>query len=284
MLLLTCRVSYAGDIRRVNATYDYRSDNANETPDQAVLQAFQRARQQALEEEFGIEVSSVQSTMLHSRTEDGATASTTDVFALSDITPRGEWIETEKEEVLSQVFRDGFWQVRVRVVGKARGLSQQKADIRYAVISNTHDREPRSIFYDGDDLFLRFSSPVSGALCVYLIDESLNAFCLLPYQSESRGFFQIEANHDYLLFSAAADPQADEYVLTCEKSVEQNALFVIFSPNTFTKANDHEGGLNRREESLPRQLPYADFLQWLTRNQTRDQDMLVRKELLSIKR
>lgn len=277
-------MSYSEDLRRVSAIYDYRSDNPNETPEQAVKQAFYYARQQALEEAFGIEVSSVQSTMLHSRTEGETAVSTTDVFSLNDITPRGEWIETEKEEVLSQVFQDGFWQVRVSVIGKARSLSQQKTDIRYVVINNLHDRDSRSIFYDGDDLFLRFSSPVSGYLCVYLVDEQQNAFCLLPYQSSTTGLYPIEANRDYMLFSAATTPQADEYVLTCEKSVEQNALFIIFSPNAFTKANDNDGGFNWREEPLPRQLSYIDFIQWLTRNQTRDRDMIVRKELLSIKR
>lgn len=277
-------MSYSEDLRRVSAIYDYRSDNPNETPEQAVQQAFYYARQQALEEAFGIEVSSVQSTMLHSRTEGETAVSTTDVFSLNDITPRGEWIETEKEEVLSQVFQDGFWQVRVSVIGKARSLSQQKTDIRYVVINNLHDRDSRSIFYDGDDLFLRFSSPVSGYLCVYLVDEQQNAFCLLPYQSSTTGLYPIEANRDYMLFSAATTPQADEYVLTCEKSVEQNALFIIFSPNAFTKANDNDGGFNWREEPLPRQLSYIDFIQWLTRNQTRDRNMIVRKELLSIKR
>ena len=37
-------------------------------------------------------------------------------------------------------------------------------------------------------------------------------------------------------------------------------------------------------ERMPRQLPYADFIQWLTRNQSRDPEMVVRKEVITIHR
>ena len=35
---------------------------------------------------------------------------------------------------------------------------------------------------------------------------------------------------------------------------------------------------------LPRQLPYEDFIRWLARNQSRDPEMVVRKELITIRR
>lgn len=274
---------FADNIQRISTEYTYLSDNSHETPEQAEQTALLRAKQQALEEHFGIEVSSVQSVLQHSRMENGGASDATDLFALKETAPRGEWIETVKERVISRTFQDGFWQVRVYVEGKARSLAVQKADIRYAFINNVHDREMRMLFHDGDDLFLRFSSPVDGALCVYLVDEEQNAYCLLPYQNVGAGFQPVRANNDYLFFSADAEP-ADEYVLTCQRTVEQNVLFVVFSPNRFTKANDRQGGVNWREEQLPRQLPYSEFIQWLTRNQTRDRDMVVRKEIISIKR
>lgn len=284
MSVLVGWIALAGDIRRISLTYDYLSDRADETPAQAVQTALLRAKQKALEEQFGIAVSSVQSTLVHTRAEGENASSTTDLFALNEVAAKGEWIETIEEKVISKEYRNGFWQVRVYVEGKARSLSAQKTDIRYAFINNAHDRDTRAVFYDEDDLFLRFSSPVEGALCVYLVDESMTAYCLLPYQSAGCGFQSVMAGKDYLFFSSSAEQDADEYVLTTQRASEQNALFVVFSPNTFTKANDREGGFNWREERMPRQLPYGDFIRWLARNQSRDPEMVVRKEVITIRR
>jgi hypothetical protein len=131
---------------------------------------------------------------------------------------------------------------------------------------------------------LRFTSPVSGALCVYLIDAEQNAYCLLPYQSTTIGFQAVEANQNYLFFSADIDPRADEYTLGTEKASEQNALYVIFSPNTFTKAVDNQSGNNWRNEPMPRVLSYQELMRWLARNQTRDENMVVRREVITIKK
>ena len=54
--LLMCFASFAGDIKHINITYDYISDNPNETPEQAEQMAIQMAKQKALEEHFGLDV------------------------------------------------------------------------------------------------------------------------------------------------------------------------------------------------------------------------------------
>ena len=68
------------------------------------------------------------------------------------------------------------------------------------------------------------------------------------------------------------------------QSSEHNVLYVIFSPNTFTKAIDQQSGTNWRDEQLPRQLSYEDFMKWLARNQTRDENMVVRREVITIRK
>jgi hypothetical protein len=35
---------------------------------------------------------------------------------------------------------------------------------------------------------------------------------------------------------------------------------------------------------LPRQLSYEDLMKWLAKNQTRDENMVVRREVISIKK
>ena len=281
-ILLMCLMSQAGDIKHISITYDYVSDNPNETPEQAEQSAINIAKQKALEEHFGVVVVGVNSIIQHQRTSGEYSQATTNAFSLSETLVRGEWIETTKQDVLSKQFEKGFWHVRVYVEGRARNHSTEKTAIQYAFINNAHDRKNRDQYYDGDDIFLRFSSPVSGALCVYLIDAEQNAYCILPYQSNNIGYQPIEANQDYLFFSAAVDPQADEYTLGTQSTNEQNALYVIFSPNTFTKAVDQQSGKNWRNEPLPRQLSYEDLMKWLARNQTRDENMVVRREVITI--
>lgn len=282
--LLICLVSFAGDIKHVSITYEYISDNPNETPEQAEHIAIQMAQQKALEEHFGLDVVGITSTMQRSRQEGQKVSSSSDVFSMRETAVRGEWIETIKQKVLDKTFEKGFWHVRVYIEGRARNHSTEKTEIQYAFINNAHDKQNRDQYYDGDDIFLRFTSPVSGALCIYLVDTEQNAYCLLPYQSNAVGYQPIEANKDYLFFSEMVDPNADEYTLNTMQSSEQNALYVIFSPNTFTKAVDKQAGTNWRDEQLPRFLSYEDLMKWLARNQTRDENMVVRREVVTIRK
>ena len=282
--LLICLVSLAGDIKHISITYEYISDNPSETPEQAERTAVQMAQQKALEEHFGLDVVGVTSIMQRNRQEGKQVSSTSDVFSLRETSVRGEWIETTSQKVLDKTFEKGFWHVKVYIAGRARNHSTDKPEIQYAFINNAHDKQNRDQYYDGDDIFLRFSSPVSGALCVYLIDAEQNAYCLLPYQFNTIGYQLVEGNKEYLFFSETTDPSADEYTLNTMQSSEQNALYVIFSPNTFTKAADQQAGKNWRDEQLPRQLSYEDFMKWLARNQTRDENMVVRREVVTIRK
>ncbi|MBR6550842.1 MAG: DUF4384 domain-containing protein [Paludibacteraceae bacterium] len=282
--LLIGLVSFASDIKPISITYEYISDNPNETPEQAEQTAIQLAKQKALEENFGLDVVGITSTIQRSRQEGGQATATSDVFSIKETSVRGEWIETIEEKILQTTFEQGFWHVRVFVKGKARNHSTDKPQIKYAFINNAHDRQNRDQYYDGDNIYLRFASPVSGALCVYLVDAEQNAYCLLPYQTATKGYQMVEANQDYLFFSFATDKDADEYELTCMQSSEQNALYVIFSPNTFTKALDKQAGKNWRDDQLPRFLSYEDLMKWLAQNQTRDKNMVVRREVITIKK
>lgn len=282
--LLICLMSYAGDIKHISYTYNYISDNPNETPEQVGQTAIKLAKQKALEVNFGLDVVGITSTIQRNRQEKQQTSTTSDVISIRETSVRGEWIEITKEEILSRTFDKGFWHVSVRIVGKARNNSVEKAEIQYAFINNAHDRQNRDLYYDGDDIFLRFSAPVSGALCVYLVDTEKNAYCLLPYQSSTIGYQPIEANRNYLFFSSNEDTMADEYTLNTQQSSEHNELYIIFSPNNFTKAADNQSGKNWRDEQLPRQLSYEDLMEWLARNQIQDEYMVVRHEVVTIRK
>ena len=285
VFLLVSITSFAGDVKHIRITYDYISEDPSESPDQAERNAIVCAKKKALEEHFGLDVVGMTSMFQAERVEKDDIAYSESFLSLNESSVRGEWIKTIEEKILEKSYVNGYWQVRVYVEGSAKSHSADKPQIQYAFINNLHDRENRKVYYDGDDVFLRFSAPVSGALCVYLVDEEQNAYCMLPYKSSTVGYQPIQANTNYIFFdNNEANRQADEYTLNTPYGTEQNALYVIFSPNTFTKAVDQQAGKNWRDEQLPRQLSYEDLMKWLAKNQTRDENMVVRREVISIKK
>lgn len=282
-LLLTMAV-HAGDIEKVSITYTYESNNPHETRAQAEQKAIERAKSKAMEEKFGLNVGAVNSTIIRNIAEGDKVSSTNDVFSLRETSFRGEWIETIKEEILETTFKDDFWIVRVHVVGRARSHSAPKANIHYALVKDPVEADNRDQFRDESDLYMHFSSPVSGSLCVYLVDENKDVYCLLPYSTSTTGCQAVEANKDYTFFSEKMDKNAEELILTCERTVEQNAVFIVFTPNGMIKAKDNKGGENWRGESLPRQLSYNDFMKWLAKNQMHDEQMVVKTEVITIRK
>lgn len=287
VLFILCVLSlplFAGKdkLTNVSITYDYLSNDRNESRAEAEIHAIEKAKRRALENAFGVDVSSIVVSMDKETSDNGRLFSDEEFFSLGSTVAKGEWIETISENILN-IYHDGqLWHVRVFVEGKAREKSGVPIDIQYAFINNAHDKQNRTTYYDNDDIFLRFISPVAGALCVYLIDNEKTAYCLLPYMRSDKGYQDVRANKEYLFFCSDTDREADEYVLTTQTEVEHNVLYVIFSPNKFTKARDKKGARNWRKQQVPRNLPYKDFVEWLAKVQTADKNMQVRTEVISI--
>ena len=283
IILLLCAAMniVAARTEHVRITYEYLSNDRNESQAQAEQHAFERAKQRALEEKFGVDVSSIVVTMESEQATGNQYSASEDFFSLGGTIARGEWLTTEKEQIVSSTHNGSYWQVTVYLEGTAREKSGSPIDIRYAFVRHAKDRDNCLAYKDGDDLFLHFASPVDGALCVYLVDAEKKTYCLLPYTRSGKGYQPITANHEYLFFSFD-DPVADGITLNTRQKQELNVLYLVFSPNRFTKARDNDGGKNWRDQYMPRELNYDDFLRWLAKNQTSDAEMLVRKEVITI--
>lgn len=279
-----CVLVFGAKPKQIEWTYTYLSNDRNESQAQAEQHAIERAKQNALENAFGVDVSSIVVSLDTESQQNGVATTASDFFSLGGTSVRGEWVTTSDEKIISSVHNGEYWEVKAYVAGTIREKSATPIDLKYAIISQPTDRETRPRFFDGEDLLFRFSSPVEGALCVYLVDETKTAYCLLPYMSDGKGYAAIKANNDTLFFSRTNNPKAQEIVFTAEKNIEHNVLYIIFSPNRFTKARDKASGVNWREQSLPRSLEYADFLRWLAKNQTADEQMIVRTELIEIRK
>jgi hypothetical protein len=247
--------------------------------------AIERAKIQAIADKFGTTVSQNNATVVTNI--DGK--ANVDFSSIGATDVRGEWIETQGEpEVVNATTPEGRWTITVKIKGKAREIVSAKVDIVAKVLCNgTEAKFENDKFKEGDDLYLLFSSPVKGCVAVYLMDDSQTAYCLLPYRGDSDGMQPVEAGKSYVFFSTEQAPDADKafvdtYYMTCEKSAENNRLFIIFSPNQFTKANDE--ATDNTTLVLPRQLAYKDFNAWLAKNRNKDKDMQVIEKVITIEK
>lgn len=279
LTLLTTSV-FAQKVKTVEGEYTYHAPE-NVTIEQARRIALERAKIQALADEFGTIVQQQNIT----RVENSNGESTTDFFSVGGSEVKGEWIETIGKPEYDISYEQDMLIVTCRVKGKAREIVMSQIDFQARVLRNgTEDKFEDDDFKSGDDLFLSFTSPVNGYLAVYLIDSGERAFCLLPYRNQTDGIYPIEANRRYLFFSIKEASQqerpfVDEYNMTCERSSEHNVIYVVFSPNQFAKASD-----SSTSELLPRELSYDDFQKWLAKCRKHDHDMIPRRIPITIKK
>lgn len=276
MLSIGC---YAQQTVKVDASYTYYAPE-NITLEAARRTALERAKIKAIAEEFGTVVSQSNTT----RIENNNGESQIDFLSIGGSEVRGEWIETLKEPQYEITYQDGMLVVTVTVSGKIREFVSASIDIDVHILRNgTEKKFASEDFLNGDDLYILFKSPVQGYLAVYLVDALKNAYCLLPYRRQKEGAFSIESNKEYLLFSSESMSGSeaayiDEYVMTCEEGYEQNQIYIIFSPNEFSKASD-----TNKEESLPRELTFEKFQRWLSKCRTYDTRMQIIKKVITIK-
>lgn len=271
---------FSQKIKTVSGEYTYYVPE-NIDLEKAKQIALERVKVQLIADEFGTVVSQNNATTV--KNSNGKSA--IDFVSVGGSEVRGEWIETIGEPDFMPSFDNGQMIIKVHIKGKIREIVSADINFKALVLRNgTEDKYEDDTFKSGDDLFLSFTSPISGYVAVYLVDNDGTAFCLLPYQNQEQGNVKINANERYVFFSEKLSPQdlkayVDEYTMMCSHSQELNQIYVVFSPNTFVKATD-----GKREETLPRELSNEDFQKWLARNRTKDKDMTYKKIAISIRK
>lgn len=271
---------FSQTIKTVDGEYTYVvPENVN--LDKAKYIALERLKIQLIEEEFGATVSQSNSTLI--KNNNGK--SDVDFVLIGGSEVNGEWIETIGTPRYNIYYEKDMLIVSVKAKGRIREIISTAVDVKSLVLRNgIEDRFESDTFKSGDDLYISFQSPTNGYLVVYLVDTEQRAFCLLPYQNMKEGFFNVEANKRYILFStqtAASElkPYVDEYTMTCTHDQEINQLYVIFSTSPFVKAID-----DKLEKELPRELSNEDFQKWLAKYRTRDTNMVVKKTTITIRK
>lgn len=276
--LILVSSAFSQEVKTVEGEYIYHAPE-NVSVEDARRISLDRAKIQALADAFGTIVSQTNAT--HISNKNGK--SEIDFLSVGGSEVKGEWMETIGEPQYNITYEQGMLIVRVRVKGKVREIVSAKIDIKALVLRNgTDDRFESYEFRDGDDLYLSFVSPVSGYLAVYLVDTDQTAYCLLPYRNQTDGIYRVKANQRYVFFKETTAPieertMVDEYTMTCSRSSEQNNIYVLFSPNQYTKAADNHSG-----ELLPRDLSFEKFQKWLHNIRTRDNEFLCKTYTINV--
>lgn len=270
---------FAQKMKTVEGEYTYHVPE-NVTLENAKRIALDRAKIQALADAFGTIVSQSNST----RVENSNGKSDVDFLSIGGSEVKGEWIETIGEPQYHIFYEQEMLVIKASVKGKAREITSSAIDLKVKVLCNgTDDKFESDTFNNGDDLYISFQSPASGYVAIYLIDADNSVFCLLPYRNQESGQFPVKANQRYVFFSIKdappeLRPYVDEYTMTCSRSSETNQVYVIFSPQQFTKAVDTVS-----HSSLPRELGFDEFQKWLTKCRNKDKEIQFVQIHISIK-
>lgn len=277
----------ARDIRKISGEAHYHSP-FTESPADARKKAILEAQIDALNIAFGVAVS--ERTMSIADMNDGHTSTRAQSYNESEV--NGEWLRDLKEpEITTEPDKYGTI-YHVKVWGEAREIKFNKIDVDCRLLCNgtdpDRDRLRGSIFYEGDELYVYFTSPVNGWIAMYLVDddEEHTTQCLVPYDGQDDSAYPIQANTEYVFFSKrTAEPRYVDYVtrmiVESRKKVDINNLYVIFSPNKFSqtasvsyKHSTH--GTDETElpaELMPRETTHAKFDKWLHKLRCHDADL-----------
>lgn len=283
-LVLFAAVLLAGSIyagprtKKVRVEYIYYLP-VNVTPDEARDVAIQRAKAQAIADEFGSIVTQSSSVRIETENE----VVNTDFLSIGGSELKGEWIETIGEPKIEYITDGKEIALRVQLSGIIREIEGAKVPFNVRILRNgTSDAYESDVFNKGDDLYISFRSPSSGYIAIYLIDTESKAYCLLPYQRQENGFFSVKANNRYLFFhpdfaDGVEKEQVDEIVTDTSLRKERNRILTVFSPNKFFKAVDGQS-----EKDVPRNLSYAEFQKWLANLKRRDVELSIIETAITI--
>lgn len=230
--------------------------------DEAKRTALQRARVEALADEFGMVVNQSNTSVVTNT--NGQSDTRFSSIGGSDV--KGEWIQDLQEPDYEINFADHLLIVKCKVKGKAREIVTAKIQYEALPLRNGTERKfSAHDFRNGDDMFLYFNSPANGYLAVFLLDESdQTVYSILPYRRSTDPAFPVVKDRDYVLFSldkADADKRSevDEYTLTCAGDREFNTLYILFSPKEFYKSK----GYSSTQDNLPDNIPFTEFRSWM---------------------
>lgn len=268
---------------------------SDETLDEAKKRVLNTAILKAMAEEFGTLMMQSDGTVI--RNKDGI--SKIDFESVSTSLIGGELISIEGEPEYKITYPNNELWCNVKVTFRARERVIKNTEIEAKIYRKGKDDKSSNIgvegsdFISGEQLIMSFRASADGYLTVYL-EEGDKVFCLLPYRDDDDGKFSVEQGEEYILFSRHKEHYSEnqkeskdiieEYEMTSSRSVSQNVIHILFSPNEFSKALDKKANPNENPEyDLPNSLSSKEFQKWIGKRRTEDIQLHYKVERITIK-
>lgn len=251
--------------------------------EEARIAAIEQARLEALANEFGTMVSQVNLDMM----EQENSRSRETFYSLGQCDVKGEWIKDLKDPDIKESIEDGRHRMTVRVKGLAREVHFAKVNFDSRLLRNgKSDEYEAQDFHDGDRFYISFRSPAKGYLAVYLLDAERNAFPIVPLNNEEN--FKVKRGERYVFI----DDSDNCLLLTTDRALELNQVYVVFSPNKFYNDNVEEANFDnsldkyltdeyKNVSRLP-YIPFKKFQKWISRLRDKDPEVQVVTKYIKI--
>lgn len=270
--------TYSQRIANVSATYTYYAPETMSL-EEAKRTALDRAKIQAIADEFGSDISQNTTTSIINSTNKSDVRFF--MFGTSDI--KGEWIETIGQPSFSVKYESSILSVTCKVEGKIREITQPELEIDAKLLKNglTNNFES-SDFIDGDSFYLQFTSSADGFITIYLLQNDV-VYKLLPYKRSCENEFSVVADRNYTFFSKTSDinnsQSVDEYELYANNQIDVADILILYTPKTIGADPSKVYAYDE-----PLSMDIETFNKWLVRKRNKDKYSKVKILPLIIKK
>ena len=247
--------------------------------------AINKAKIQALADEFGTIVSQTNTTTIHSN--NGKSENNFNTYSETEV--RGIWIKDTQEPEISISYTNNNIMFKVTVCGKAKEIKSNPIELNITTLnSGYHNNEENPYiegretteFSNGDFFSVRFQSPVNGYIAIFLRDDNNGiVFTQLPYINSDGYAIEVKSNkaYEFLNNNDPQYPYKTSTILTANKEIETNTLIVVFSRKKFHISLSNQG------EWFP-EIEYNRFKKWINGLCAFDNTTQVKEISLTIKK
>lgn len=258
--------------RVANVCGEYRYLVPGEIPlNRAKQIAIDKARNEAIANEFGQVVSQSTNTTIHSSGTQSSVQS--DSYASTEL--KAIWLSDTKEPEVSIAYENDVMVITASVCGKARELKTAEVELKMQVTCNGIETER---FKNNEKVAIRFKSPLNGYVSIFFRDDNAGTiYCMMPYENEDGTAREVKSNKEYVYLSIEDPiyPYQEETILVTDKTVEFDTFILVFSKKDFSMPASKAG------EFVP-ELSVEDFQKWLRKNRINDETMQTIEKTIQI--
>lgn len=251
---------------------EYRYIVPEETPlNRAKQIAIDKARNEAIANEFGQVVSQSTTTTIHSSDNNSQVQS--DSYTSTE--SKAIWLSDKQEPKVSIAYENDVLVITASVCGKVRELKTAEVELKMQVLNNGLESNQ---FKNNDKVSISFKSPVSGYVAIFFRDDNAGIIsCMMPYENEDGTAREVKSNKEYTYLSTADPlyPYQEATILVTEKPTEFDTFILIFSKKDFSMPASDMG------DFVP-ELSVEDFHEWLCKNRIHDETMQTIEETIQI--